>query len=73
MWIEDIEAAIDYAKKEKPNVYNWNETLKKYTVVAFGLGKFFEDTHNRLFDMCEIAYVSDNNYAKWGGGTISLW
>lgn len=67
MWIEDIEAAIDYAKKEKPNVYNWNETLKKYTVVAFGLGKFFEDTHNRLFDMCEIAYVSDNNYAKWGG------
>lgn len=32
MWIEDIEAAIDYAKKENPNVYNWNETLKRYTV-----------------------------------------
>ena len=32
MLIEDIEAAINYVKKEKPNVYNWNETLKKYTV-----------------------------------------
>ena len=23
--------------------YNWNETLKEKTVVAFGLGKFFRE------------------------------
>lgn len=57
--------AIEYAKRKTPNVYNWNDTLKKYTVVAFGLGKFFQDTHSRLFEMCEIAYVSDNNEKYW--------
>lgn len=66
MWIEQIESAIAFAKKGRENAYNWNETLKKHTVVAFGLGKFFEDTHDRLFKMCNISYVSDNNKEKWG-------
>jgi hypothetical protein len=34
IWIEDIEAAIDYAKKEDPNVNNQKDPLKKYTVVV---------------------------------------
>lgn len=66
MWMEQIISAVDYAKQGHVNVYNWNETLNKHTVVAFGLGKFFEDTHDRLFNMCKISYVSDNNEAKWG-------
>lgn len=65
MWMDDITRAVAFAKVKNTNVYNWNDTLKKHTVVAFGLGKFFEDTHNRLFEMCEIAYVSDNNKEKW--------
>ncbi len=65
MWIEKVTKAIEFAKKRKPNVYNWNDTFKKHTVVAFGLGKFFEDTHERLFGMCNVAYVSDNDEEKW--------
>lgn len=65
MWLEKIISAIDFAKKGHVNVYNWNDTLKNHTVVAFGLGKFFEDTHDRLFEMCNIEYVSDNNKEKW--------
>lgn len=66
MYLKKIKEAIEYAREGHVNVYNWNETLKEYTVVAFGLGKFWEDTHDRLFDMCNIVYVSDNNKEKWG-------
>lgn len=66
MYIKKIKEAVEYAKKGHVNVYNWNETLKNYTVVAFGLGKFWQDTHDRLFDMCNIVYVSDNDKEKWG-------
>jgi len=65
-WLDKIENAIRYTEQENVNVYNWNETLQNYTVVAFGLGKYFEDTHERLFKMCNIAYVTDNNPEKWG-------
>jgi len=63
---EKNEDAIVYAKSGRINVYNWPETIKNYTVVAFGLGKFFEDTYERLFKMCDVVYVSDNNQEKWG-------
>ena len=52
--------------------YNWVETLKDKTLVAFGLGKFMEDTHERLFRMLDVAYITDNNNNLWGGyGIIS--
>ena len=47
--------------------YNWVETLKDKTLVAFGLGKFMEDTHERLFNMLDITYLTDNNSKLWGG------
>lgn len=65
-----IDEAIEYAKTGKVNVYNWNETLQDHTVVAFGLGKFFEDTHDRLFQMCRVDYISDNDENKRSKGEL---
>jgi len=64
--MQQILDAIEYAKNEHINVYNWKETIHKYTVVSFGLGKFFEDTYKRLFKMCSVEYVCDNNTEKHG-------
>ncbi len=67
-YMEKIDEAISYAEKKKHvTAYNWNEALKNKTVVAFGLGKFMEDTHERLFRMIDIKYLSDNNKYLWGG------
>ena len=66
MWMDKINEAVQYAKKRRINIYNWPDTIRNYTVVAFGLGKFFEDTHERLFNLCEVEYVSDNDKNKWG-------
>ena len=67
-YMKQIDKAIEYAKDATHITnYNWKETLKSRTVVAFGLGKFFEDTHERLFSMIDIAYLCDNNECLWGG------
>ena len=39
---------------------------KEKVVVAFGLGKFFRDTYERLFQMVDVKYVCDNDSTKWG-------
>ena len=65
--INRIREAILYAESEKyVTAYNWNETLKEKTVVAFGLGKFFKDTQERLFQMVDVKYLCDNDSEKWG-------
>lgn len=62
-----IEEAIEYASADgHVTAYNWNEALSDKTVVVFGTGKFFEDTHERLFRMVNVEYVCDNNKEKWG-------
>lgn len=62
-----VEDAISYAETEgNITAYNWNEALAEKTVVAFGTGKFFEDTHERLFKMVDVQYLCDNNSEKWG-------
>ena len=67
-YMKPIYKAIEYATDTSHITnYNWKETLKDRTVVAFGLGKFFEDTHERLFSMIDIAYLCDNNECLWGG------
>ena len=43
------EAVVSAQLGETITAYNWNEYFKNKNVVAFGLGKFFEDTHERLF------------------------
>lgn len=66
-YMEKIKTAISYAAEEREvTAYNWNETLKERNVVAFGTGKFFEDTHERLFGMVDIKAVCDNAPEKWG-------
>ena len=64
--MKKILEAIEYANNGGINVYNWSETINNYTVVSFGLGKFFEDTHERLFQMCNVSYVCDNSPEKQG-------
>lgn len=65
--MREIEAAVSYADStNEVTAYNWNEVLKEKTVVAFGLGKFFRDTYQRLYQMVDISYVCDNNSEKWG-------
>lgn len=65
--VQRISDTIECVKRyQNVNVFNWNETLKNKTVVAFGLGKFFKDTHERLYRMCDIAYLCDNNPDYWG-------
>lgn len=67
-YMERIDGAIEYAYDSRHVTnYNWKETLKNRTIVAFGLGKFFEDTHERLFSMLDVAYLCDNNECLWGG------
>ena len=66
-YMDIIKEAISYAEKEGiVTAYNWNETLKEKVVVAFGLGKFFRDTYERLFQMVDVKYVCDNDSTKWG-------
>lgn len=66
--MKNIGSAIEYARDiSHITNYNWRETLKSRTIVAFGLGKFFEDTHKRLFSMLDVAYLCDNNESLWGG------
>lgn len=66
-YVKTMQEAITYAKKRgNVTAYNWNEALKEKVVVAFGLGKFFQDTHERLFKMVNIQYVCDNDRTKWG-------
>lgn len=66
-YVKMIQEAIAYAKiSGNVTAYNWNETLKEKVVVAFGLGKFFQDTYERLFQMVNIQYVCDNDRTKWG-------
>lgn len=68
-YINIMREAISYAEKDgNVTAYNWNETLKEKVVVAFGLGKFFRDTCDRLFQMVNVKYVCDNDSTKWGGG-----
>ena len=58
---------LETAKREQNvNVFNWKETLKDRTVVAFGLGKFFQDVYERLFQACRVDYLCDNNEKLWG-------
>lgn len=65
--MEKINEAIQYASMEDHVTnYNWKETLSSRIVVAFGLGKFMEDTHERLFSMLNVQYLSDNNKSLWG-------
>ena len=65
--LKKIYNTIELVKKnQNVNVFNWNETLKNKTVVAFGLGKFFKDTHERLYKMCDVKYLCDNNKDYWG-------
>ncbi|NLK73097.1 MAG: FkbM family methyltransferase [Clostridiales bacterium] len=64
-YLDLILSAIENAKNEEEcNVYNWRDTLKKKNVCAFGLGKFFDDTHERLFKMCDVKYLCDNDHYK---------
>lgn len=64
-YIEIIRNAIRYAADhDLCNVYNWKETFQSKEICAFGLGKFFDDTHERLFQMCNVRYLSDNNPDK---------
>lgn len=65
---QKIKNSIEYVENNKAfvNVYNWMENLQDKTVVAFGLGKFFRDTHERLYRMCRIDYLCDNNPDYWG-------
>lgn len=66
-YINTMKEAILFAKEEgNVTAYNWNEVLKEKVVVSFGLGKFFRDTCERLFRMVDVAYVCDNDSAKWG-------
>lgn len=66
-YMTQIEESIEYACVDGHiTAYNWNETLADRTVVAFGTGKFFRDTHERLFRMVDVQYVCDNNSEKWG-------
>lgn len=65
--MKDIEDAVDYTcSTNEVTAYNWNEVLKDKTVVAFGLGKFFRDTYQRLYRMVKIDFLCDNNSEKWG-------
>lgn len=67
-YVKVMQEAIGHAKKSgNVTAYNWNEALKDKVVVAFGLGKFFQDTHERLFQMVNVQYVCDNDKVKWGG------
>lgn len=70
--MQKIKEGIQYAG-EPGHVtnYNWKESLRTKTVVAFGLGKFMEDTHERLFSMLDIQYLCDNNKSLWGGTSIT--
>lgn len=66
-YMNKICEAIEYAQRDGVvTAYNWNETLKNKNVIAFGVGQFFSDTHNRLFEKVDIKYVCDNDRAKWG-------
>jgi len=60
------EAVVSAQLGETITAYNWNEYFKNKNVVAFGLGKFFEDTHERLFKKVDVAMLCDNNPEKWG-------
>ena len=65
-YMNEIIKAIEYAENKKNiTVYNCIESIKNKNIVAFGLGKFFEDTHERLFKNFNIKYLCDNNSEKW--------
>lgn len=64
-YMSQIRKAVEQAG-QRITVYNWNETLGNKTVVAFGTGKFFADTHERLFRMVDVKFVCDNDPSKWG-------
>lgn len=73
MQMKRIIDTLETAKMEQNvNVFNWKETLKDRTVVAFGLGKFFRDVYERLFQACRVDYLCDNNEKLWGGKNSTM-
>ncbi len=67
VYMQPIKDAVEYAKSMGGvTAYNWNETLSEKNVVAFGVGKFLQDIHERLFKKVNIKYLCDNDSTKWG-------